>query len=60
MELQGYRTFIIAGLQITAGVLAQTDWVAVVHNPKAGAVAIGSGLLMATMRAITSTPPGRA
>jgi hypothetical protein len=60
MEMQGYRTYLVAGLQIATGVLAQTDWVAAVHDPKAGAVAIGSGILMAVMRSITSTPPGRA
>lgn len=56
--MQGYRTFLVAGIQIAVGVLAQTDWVAAIDNPKAGAVAIGSGILMAAMRAITSTPPG--
>jgi hypothetical protein len=56
--MQGYRTFVIAGLQIATGVLAQTDWVAAVNNPKAGAVAIVSGILMAGMRAVTTTPPG--
>ena len=56
--MQGNRTFIVAGIQVLVGVLAQTDWVAAVNNPKAGMVAIGSGLLMAGMRAITTTPPG--
>ena len=58
-DLQGYRTYIIAGLQIATGVLAQTDWVAAVNNPKAGAVAIASGITMAIMRSVTTTPPGQ-
>lgn len=53
----GYRTYIAAGLVATFGVLAATDWVSFLANPKAGAVAIGSALLMALMRSITTTPP---
>jgi hypothetical protein len=56
--MQGYRTYLAAALQVGIGVLAQTDWVSFLANPKAGAVAIGSGLLMAVMRTITTTPPG--
>jgi hypothetical protein len=56
--MQGYRTYIIAFLQVAFGVLASTDWGNVLNDPKAGAVAIGSGILMAFMRSITTTPPG--
>lgn len=55
--MTGYRTYIAAGLLALFGVLAQTDWVAFLADPKAGAVAIGSGILMAVMRTITTTPP---
>jgi len=56
--LQGYRTFIAAALTIFFGFLAQVDWISFLNNPKAGAVAICSGLLMLIMRTITNTPPG--
>jgi hypothetical protein len=55
--MTGYRTYIAAALVALFGVLAQTDWVSFLANPKAGAVAIGAALLMAVMRSITSTPP---
>lgn len=55
--MQGYRTYIAAGLVALFGALAQTDWIGFLANPKAGLVAIGTGLLMAVMRSITTTPP---
>lgn len=58
--MKGYRTYLAAGLVAVFGVLASTDWVGFFGDPKAGAVAIGSGVLMAVMRAITSTPSGKA
>lgn len=57
--MQGYRTYIAAGLVATFGALAMVDWVAFLNDPKAGAVAIGSAILMAVMRSVTSTPPGQ-
>ena len=39
------------------GVLAMTNWVDFLANPKAGAVALGSGILMAVLRTFTTTPP---
>lgn len=57
-RMTGYRTYLAAALLATFGVLAQTDWVAFLADPKAGAVAIGSGILMAFMRSITTTTPG--
>ena len=56
--MQGYRTYIAAGLMAAFGVLATTDWVSVLANPKAGFTAIGAAILMAVMRSITTTPPG--
>ncbi|PPD44488.1 MAG: hypothetical protein CTY15_07195 [Methylocystis sp.] len=56
--MTGYRTYIAAALVAVFGVLASTDWISFMNDPKAGAVAIGSAILMATMRALTSTPPG--
>jgi hypothetical protein len=56
--MTGYRTYLAAGLLATFGVLASTDWVAVLNDPKAGAVAVGSAILMAVLRSITTTPPG--
>lgn len=57
--MNGYRTYLAAALVAIFGVLASTDWVAFLDDPKAGAVAIGSAVLMAAMRALTTTPPGR-
>jgi len=59
MNLTGYRTYLAAALVATFGVLASTDWIAFLDDPKAGAVAIGSALLMALMRSVTTTPPRR-
>ena len=55
--MQGYRTYLAAGLVAFGGIVAQTDWIGFMANPKAGLVALGSALLMAIMRSITSTPP---
>lgn len=55
--MQGYRTYIAAALVGLGGILAQTDWISFMANPKAGAVAIGSAIIMMVMRSITSTPP---
>lgn len=55
----GYRTYIAAALVALFGLLAQTDWVSILSNPKAGLVALGSATLMAIMRSITTTPPGK-
>lgn len=56
--LKGYRTYLAATLMAIFGVLAQTDWVAFLADSKAGIVALGSALLMAVLRSITTTPPG--
>ncbi len=58
--LKGYRTFIASGLMILCGVLAQTDWVSFLNDPRAGSTVIASGFIMAFMRYITTTPPGQA
>lgn len=55
--LQGYRTFIAAALMAVFSVLAMTDWVAFLNNPTAGLVGLLSAILMAVLRAVTSTPP---
>jgi hypothetical protein len=56
--MQRYRTYIAAALVGLGGVIAQTDWIGFMANPKAGLVAIGSAILMMVMRSITTTPPG--
>lgn len=58
--MKGYRTYLAAGLVAVFGVLASTNWIGFFEDPKSGAVAIGSALLMAVMRSITSTPAGKA
>lgn len=55
--MQGFRTYLAAFLIVAFGVLASTDWVSFLNDPTAGVVAIGSGILMAFMRKITTTPP---
>jgi hypothetical protein len=57
--MTGYRTYLAAALMAIFGALASTDWVAFINDPKAGAIAVGSATLMALMRAVTTTPPGR-
>jgi hypothetical protein len=54
--LVGYKTYIVSLIMIVTGVLAQTNWIDFLDNPKAGAVAIGSAILMAVLRSITTTP----
>lgn len=57
--LTGYRTYIASALLAIFGVLASTDWVSFLNDPKAGMVAVGSAVLMAILRSITTTPPGK-
>jgi len=57
--MQGYRTYIASALLAIFGVLAATDWVSFLDNPQAGTVAVGSAVLMAVLRSITTTPPGK-
>jgi hypothetical protein len=57
--MTGYRTYLAAALMAIFGVLASADWLAFFNDPKTGAVAIGSAVLMALMRAVTTTPPGK-
>jgi hypothetical protein len=56
--LTGYRTYIAAALVAIFGALAATDWISFLDDPKAGAVAIASAILMALMRSFTTTPAG--
>lgn len=55
--MKGYRTYIAASAVVVGGLIAQTDWIAFIANPRAGLVALGSGVLMAFMRSITTTAP---
>lgn len=57
-RVTGYRTYIAAALVAMFGALASTDWIDVMDDPAAGAVAIGCAILMAVMRSFTTTPPG--
>jgi hypothetical protein len=56
--LHGYRTYLIAALMAALGVLEQTDWFVIWDDPKAGWTAVGSALIMAILRSVTTTPPG--
>jgi len=50
--------FCSVGLGKDAGATASTDWIAFLDDPKAGAVAVAAAMLMAVMRALTTTPAG--
>ncbi len=56
--MTGYRTYIAGTLVAIFGALASTDWIAFLNDPKAGAVAVASAVVMAVMRAFTTTPAG--
>jgi len=58
--LKGYRTYVASGLLALFGVLASTDWVSFLSDPKAGVTALASAALMAVLRSVTTTPPGKA
>lgn len=57
--LKGYRTYLVAVLVALFGFLAEVDWVKVIDDPKGGLGLIIGGALMAAMRVITTTPPGK-
>ncbi len=57
---KGYRTYVASGLLALFGVLASTDWISFLNDPKAGAVALGSAVLFAVLRSVTTTAPGAA
>lgn len=57
--LVGYRTYLVAVLMAVFGALAVVDWNAVLADPKAGWTLVASAVIMAVMRAVTTTPPGR-
>lgn len=50
---QGKKTYVVALLTLTVGVLAETDWVKVVDDPKGGLGLIAGSLIMAVMRWVT-------
>ena len=54
----GYRTYLVAALAAVFGALAIIDWNAVLSDPAAGWATVVMAVLMAAMRAITTTPPG--
>ena len=56
--MKGYRTYLVSTLVAIFGVLEMTNWNAILDNPKAGMVALGSAVLMAVLRTMTTTPPG--
>ena len=55
--MKGYRTYLVSGLVALFGALALVDWNALIANPKDGWIAVVSGVLMAVMRSVTTTPP---
>ena len=60
--LKGYRTYLVAALIAMIGFLAELSpeqWTKLVDDPSGGIGFIASGILMAVMRKITTTPPGQ-
>ena len=55
----GYKTFIFAAVVAVLGALQTLDWAQVVPANDVGPVMIAIGGLMAVLRSITSTPPGK-
>lgn len=53
----GYRTYLVAVLMAVFGALSVLDWNLVLNDPKAGWSLVISAVIMAVMRAITTTPP---
>jgi hypothetical protein len=51
--INGWKTYAVSLIPIFVGVLEVTDWAAFIANPKAGLIALGSGLAMAIMRYVT-------
>lgn len=56
--LTGYRTYLVAVLMAVFGALSVLDWNVVLSDPNVGWSLVVSAVLMAAMRAITTTPPG--
>lgn len=56
--MQGWKTYIAAVLIIVTGILAQTNWIEFIANPKAGLIAIATGVFFAIMRAVSVGPGG--
>jgi hypothetical protein len=50
---QGKKTYLVAFLTCAVGVLAETDWVKVLDDPKGGFGLIAGSVLMAVMRWVT-------
>lgn len=60
--LKGYRTYLVAAIIAVIGFLAELSpekWNALIDDPSGGVGIIVSGAVMAIMRAITTTPPGK-
>lgn len=55
--LQGYRTYIAAGLMALFSALAIVDWNVFMADPKAGAWGLFVSIVMVLMRTVTTTPP---
>lgn len=55
--LQGYRTYIAAGLMALFSALSIVDWNVFMADPKAGAWGLIVSIVMIVMRTITTTPP---
>lgn len=57
---QGKKTYVVAVLTLLVGVLAETDWVRFVDDPKGGLGLIAGALVMGVMRWITQQTTVRA
>ena len=57
--LKGYKTFIVAGLAALGAVLTAANINAVEAHPAVAVQLILVPVLMAILRAVTNTPPGK-
>ena len=56
--LTGWKTIIASGLATLFGALAVVDWNPLIQNEGAGWTAVALGVVMAVLRAVTTTPVG--
>jgi hypothetical protein len=57
--MKGWKTMLVSIVIAVVGVLQSADWATIVSPQNVGPVMLGIGVLVAVLRAITSTPLGR-
>lgn len=57
--LKGWKTMLVSLAIAVAGVLQTADWATIVPPSKVGPTILGIAILVAVLRALTTTPVGR-